>query len=89
MEEVERTNAKMVYPNQRAGFAQYNPYAMDMDYRNWNCYNCGGFGYLARNCRNKGTENRIGKGRRLEYREKRENRQDRNLNRDKNLIVLD
>jgi len=28
------------------------------------------FGYLARNCRNRETENRIGKGRRLEYKNK-------------------
>jgi len=32
-----------------------------------NCYNCGEFRHMARNCRNRGTENRIGEGRRLEY----------------------
>jgi len=74
MEGVERTNTKIVCPNQRAMFAQHNPYAMDMDYKNQNCHNYGGFGHLARNCRNSGTRNRIGKGRRLEYRERRENR---------------
>jgi len=79
----------MVCPNQRAEFAQHNPYAMDIDYRNQNCYNCRGFGHLAINYRNRGTGNRIGKERRLEYRKRRENRQDRNLNGDKNLIVLD
>jgi len=31
MEGVERTNVVIMYPNQRAGFAQYNPYAMNMD----------------------------------------------------------
>ena len=38
-----------------------------MDRGNRNCYNCGGFGYLARNCRNRGMGDKIGKSRRLEY----------------------
>ena len=42
----------MVCPQQRAGFAQRNPYAMDVD-RERNCYAYGGFGYLARHCRNR------------------------------------
>jgi len=42
---------------------------MDMNRGNRNCYSCGGFGYLARNCRNRRTENRIGEGRRLEYKQ--------------------
>jgi len=54
---------------------------MDIDRGNKNCYSCRGFGHLARNCRNRGTGNRIGKGRRLEYGQN-------NLNRDKNLIVF-
>ena len=40
---------------------------MEMDRSNRNCYSCGGFGHLARNYRNRRTENRIGEGRRLEY----------------------
>ena len=40
---------------------------MEVDHRNRNCYNCGGFRYLARNYRNRGTGGRIRKGRRLEY----------------------
>ena len=45
----------MANPQQRAGFPQKNPYAIDMDRReNRNCYTCGGFGHLARNCRNRG-----------------------------------
>ena len=58
----------MVYPNQRAGFTQYNSYAIDVDHKNRNCYNYRGFGYLARNCRNRGIGGRIREGRRLEYR---------------------
>jgi len=91
MEGVERMNAVMMYSNQRVGFAQYNLYAMDIDRGNRNCYSCGEFGYLVRNCRNR--ENRIGDRRRLEYRERRMiergNRQDNNLNGDKDLIILD
>ena len=59
----------MIYPNQKTEFTQYNPYTMDMNRGNRNCYSCGGFGYLARNCRNRRTENRIGEGRRLEYKQ--------------------
>jgi len=91
MEEVERTNAVMVYPNQRAKFAQYNPYTMNVDQGNINCYNYGGFGHLAKNCRNRGIRNRIGKIKRLEYGERRMmkggNGQN-NLNKEGNLIVF-
>ena len=31
IEGVERTNVVIVSPNQRAGFAQHNPYTMDVD----------------------------------------------------------
>ena len=57
IEEVERTNAVMICPQQqRAVFAQCNPQAMDIDRRkNWNYYNCGGFRHLARNYRNRRT----------------------------------
>jgi len=89
MEGVKRINAVIVHSNQRAGLAQHNLYAMDMNYKNQNCYNYGGFGHLARNYRNRGIGYRIGKGKRLEYRERRENRQDRNLNGEENPIVLD
>jgi len=47
---------------------QRNPYTMDVDRReNKNCYNCGGFRYLARNYKNRRIENKIGEGKRLEY----------------------
>ena len=63
MEGMERTNAAMAIPQQRTEFPQRNPYTMDVDKReNRNCYACGGFGHLARNCRNKG----IGLNRRME-----------------------
>ena len=55
MEGVERTNAAMVTPQQRAGFPQRNPYAMDVDRRdNRMCFACGGFRHMARFCRNRG-----------------------------------
>jgi len=63
MKGVERMNAAMVTLQQRAEFPLRNPYAMDVDRRkNRNCYACGGFGHLARNCRNR----RMGMNRRIE-----------------------
>jgi len=71
---------------------------MEVNCTNRNCYNCEGFRYLARNCRNKEIRGRIGKGRKLEYGNgnnrqrrvsERGNRQNNNLNGNKNLIVLD
>jgi len=53
MKEVERTNAVILYPQQREGIAQRNPYAMKVD-RGRNCYACGEFGHMARHCRNRG-----------------------------------
>jgi len=62
---------------------------MKVNRSNRNCYNHGGFGHLARHCRNRGTENRIGKGRRLEYGEqRREKGGQSNLNEEGNLIVF-
>ena len=90
-------NKIMVYPNQQAVFASCNLYTMEVDYENRNCYNCEEFGHLSRNCKNKEIGGRIGKSRKLKYRNgnngqrrasERENRQNNNLNRNKNLIVL-
>ena len=64
----------MVCPNQRAKFALYNSYAMNLNRRNKNCYNCKDFRHLARNCSNRGTRNKIRESRRLKYRN-RNNRQ--------------
>jgi len=59
MEGVERTNAAIVTPQQRVGFPQRNPYAMDVDRRdNRTCFACGGFGHMARFCRNRGMMSR-------------------------------
>ena len=45
----------MMTSQQRPGFPQRNPYAMDVDRReNRNCYACREFGHLARNYRNRG-----------------------------------
>ena len=62
MKKLERTNAIMIHPNQWAVFApQCNLYAMDVDRNNRNCYNCGSFRHLVRNCKKRGTKDRIGK----------------------------
>jgi len=60
--------------------------------RRRNHYACEGFGHMAWHCRNRGVENRIGKGRRLEYgargRLERNNGQRDNLKEKKNLESL-
>ena len=59
MKGVKRTNTTMVTPQQRAGFPQRNPCAMDVDRReNRTCFACGGFGHMARFCRNRRMVNR-------------------------------
>ena len=40
---------------------------MEADRSNRNCYSCGGFEHLVRNCRNRRAGNRIRERRRLEY----------------------
>ena len=76
MEEVERTNMVIVHSSQQTEFAPYNLYTMEIDRRNRNCYNCRRFGHLVRNYKNKRIGGRIGKDRRLEYRNK-NNKQNR------------
>ena len=67
MEGVERTNAVVVRgAGQGAGVPpRRDPFAMEVD-RGRNCYACGGFGHMARHCRNRGG-GRIMQGRRVEY----------------------
>ena len=40
---------------------------MEVDWGH-NCYACGGFGHMARNCRNRGQRERVAENRRVEYR---------------------
>ena len=96
MEGVERTNA-VVVRGARAGVGQSmgapprrDPYAMEVD-RGRNCYACGGFGHMARHCRNWGR-GRVAEGRRLEYQGGRIegiNEQSNNLKEVENLESLD
>ena len=71
MEGVERTNVVVVRGSgqgggQSAGIPpRRDPFAMEID-RGRNCYTCGGFGHMARHCRNRGG-GRIMQGRRVEY----------------------
>jgi len=72
MEGVERTNA-VVVRGAGAGVGQSmgapprrDPFAMEVD-QGWNCYACGGFGHMARHCRNQGQRGRIADNRRVKY----------------------
>ena len=69
MEGVERTNAVVVRGQgigQSAGIPpRRDPFAMEVD-RGRNCFACGGFGHMARHCRNRGR-GRPMEGRRMEY----------------------
>jgi len=68
MEGIERTNAVVVRgAGQGAGVPpRRDPFAMEID-RGRNCYACGGFGHMARNCRNRGQRGRVAENRRVEY----------------------
>ena len=99
MERVEKMNMVMACPQQREWFVQQNPYAMEVDRSNRNCYSCESFGHFARNCRNRRVGNRIGERRRLEYGSNKNNEQRRiegengqnnenNLNGEQDLILL-
>jgi len=71
IEGIERTNT-VVVRGVGAGVGQSigasprrDPFAMEVDWGR-NCYTCGGFGYMARHCRNRGR-GRPMEGRRVEY----------------------
>ena len=52
IEGVERTNIVMVHPQQQAKLMpRHNLYIMDMNHER-NCYSCGGYGHIMKNCRN-------------------------------------
>jgi len=86
MKEVERINVVIVNPNQQAGFMpRYDSYAIDMD-KERNCYNCGDFGYITRHCKKRENQKRIEQERRVNDKD---NKNISNVNRKKNLIVLD
>jgi len=67
MEGVKRTNAVVVRGAGQGARVppRRDPFAMEID-RGRNCYACGGFGHMARHCRNRGR-GRPMDGRRVEY----------------------
>jgi len=67
MEGIERTNVVVVRGmGQGVGVPpRRDPFAMEVD-RGRNYYACGGFGHMARHCRNRG-KGRPMEGRRMEY----------------------
>jgi len=71
IEGVERTNVVVVRGQgigQGVGVPpRRDPFAMEVDWGR-NCYACGGFGHMARHCRNRGQRGRIAENRRVEYR---------------------
>ena len=88
MEGVERTNAVVLRGSgvgQSVGIPpRWDPFAMEVDHGR-NCYTCGGFGHMARNCRNQGQRGRVEYGReRIEEIMNTTN----NLKKDKNLELL-
>ena len=69
MEGIERMNT-VVVRGQRAGQdagvpPRWDPFAIEVD-RGRNCYACGGFGHMVRNCRNRGRGRPMDR-RRVEY----------------------
>jgi len=94
MEEIERTNAVVMRESgvEQSGGAspRRDLFAMEID-RGRNCYACGGFGHMARHCRNRAGE-RVMQGRRVEYgggRIEEVNDQKDNLKGVENLELLD
>jgi len=66
IEGIERMNA-VVVRGQGVGIPpRRETFAMKID-RGRNCFACGGFGHMARHCRNWGMRGRVGENRRVEY----------------------
>ena len=66
MEGIERTNAVVVRGQGAGTPPRRDPFAMEVD-RGRTCFACGGFGHMARHCRNRGMRGRVAENRRLEY----------------------
>jgi len=68
MEGVERTNAVVVRgQGQSMGVPpRRDLFAMEIDWGH-NCYACGGFGHMTRNCRNRGQRGKVAENKRVEY----------------------
>ena len=68
MEDVERTNAVVVRGQEpNAGIPlRRDPFAMEID-RGRNCFACGGFGHMARHCKNQGQRGKVVENRKVEY----------------------
>ena len=66
MEGVERTNAVGVRGVGQGPPQRRDPFAMEID-RGRNCFACGGFGHIARHCRNRRQWGRVAENRRVEY----------------------
>jgi len=62
MEGIERMNAVVVRgQGQGTGIPpRWDPFTMEVD-RGRNCFACGGFGHMARHCRNRGMRGRVGR----------------------------
>jgi len=70
MKKVERTNVVIVYSNQQTGFVLWwDPYTMEVDCGNKNCYNYRDFRHMVRHYGNRRIRGRIGEERRLKYSE--------------------
>ena len=66
MEGIERTNVVVVRGQGTGVPPRRDPFAMEVD-RGRNCFACGGFGHMARHCRNQGMRGRVAENRRVEY----------------------
>ena len=66
MEGIERTNVVVVRGQGTGVPPRRDPFAIEVD-RGRNCFACGGFGHMARHCRNQGMRGRVVENRRVEY----------------------